>query len=224
VVGAISQSLTRMDTLGPDVLMFVMTHGTVVTNLIPLNVAQAGLVTSRLDNALLPTQEMDLVASLLAHNIATPRQAVTHTDATLPAISAISVEKMIRVVARIGRLNVEDAMTQILQQCINVIGLTQIIHSARHVRRIRLRAASQELLHVTVALHHHSSLHVTLRHSAVNRPITLEISNRPVMQLVDTSLHKNSWVLGEDSWLRKVNPKCLTWVRLTWCLEIRTLL
>merc|ERR1719386_680888 len=109
--------------------MFVMTHGTVVINMILLLAAQDGLVMRPLDNALWPTQEMDSVASQDALNTADHTQ-LTLTDATPPAIPAMSAKLATLDAAQTGPLNVEVAVTQIqMPTCSSVIRLTQIIHN-----------------------------------------------------------------------------------------------
>jgi hypothetical protein len=187
VVGAMFLSSTQMDMRVPDVLMSVMTHGTVVINMIPLHAAQAGLVTRPEDNASWPTQETVLVASPGAKTTADHTQDLTHTDATLPAIPATPVSQVTVDAAQTGQLNAEAALTQIQASSTDATKPIQTIHSASHVTiRIRL-TVTQEPRHATVALHHQSSTHVTPRHSAASQPTTPEISNRPVTQVVDTS-------------------------------------
>jgi hypothetical protein len=187
VVGAMFLSPTRMDIQVPDVLMSVMTHGTVVTNMIPLHAAQAGPVTRRLDNASWLTQETVLVASLGALSTADHTQDLTHTDATLPAIPATPVNQVTLDAAQIEQLNAEAAQTQIQALSTDATEPIQIIHSASHVTiRIRL-TVTQEPRHATVALHHHSSSNVTPRHLLARQPTTPEMSKRPVTQVVDTS-------------------------------------
>jgi len=173
----------------PDVLMSVMTHGTVVTNMIPLHAAQAGLVTSRLDNASWLTQETVLVASLGARTTADHTQDLTHTDATLPAIPATPVSQVTLDVAQTGQLNAEAVLTQIQASSTDATKPIQIIHSASHVTIRTPLTVNQEPRHATVALQSQNSSNVTPRHSPVRQPITPEISNRPVTQVVDTSPH-----------------------------------
>jgi hypothetical protein len=187
VVGAMFLSPMRMDMQVPDVLMSVMTHGTVVTNMIPLHAAQAGLVTSKVENASWLTQETVLVASPGAKTTADHTQDLTHTDATLPAIPATPVSQVTLDVVQTGQLNAEAVSPSILPSSTDATKPIQIIHSANHVTiRIRL-TVTQEPRHATVALHHQNSSHVTPRHSPVSQPTTPEISNRPVTQVVDTS-------------------------------------
>ena len=147
----------------PDVLMSVMTHGTVVTNMIPLHAAQAGLVTFKVGNASWLTQETVLVASLDAQTTADHTQDQTHTDATPPATPAMPVSQVTLDAAQTGQLNVEAARTQIQASSTNATRPIQIIHSAIHVTiKIRL-TVTQEPRHATVAPHHQSSTHVTPR-------------------------------------------------------------
>jgi hypothetical protein len=177
----------RMDMKVPDVLMSVMTHGIVVTNMIPLHAAQAGLVTSRLDNASWLTQETVLVASLDAKTTADHTQDQTHTDATPPATPAMPVSQVTLDAAQTEQLNVEAARTQIQASSTDATKPIQIIHSANHVTTRMSLTVTQEPRHAMLALHHQSSSHVMKRHSAASQPTTPEISNRLVTQVVDTS-------------------------------------
>lgn len=192
VVGAMFLSPTQMDMKVPDVPMSVITHGTVVTNMIPLHAAQAGLVTSTQDNVSWPTQEMVLVANPDALTTADQSQDQILTDATPPAIPATPVSMVTPDAAQTGHLHAEAALTQIKTSSTNATKPIQKIQHATLVTQRILLAAPQRAQHAPVALHHLSSSHVILRHSPVSNPTTLEISNRLVMQVVDTSPHKSS--------------------------------
>lgn len=167
----------------PDVPMSVMTHGTAVTNMIPLHAAQAGLVTRRVDNASWLTQEMVLVANPDALTTA-DHMMPPHIDATLPAILAAPARKVTLDAAQTELLHVEAVPTQIQASFTNVTKLIQSIHSAS-LATPRIRTANQEPKHVTVALLQPSSSHVIQRRSPVSQPTTREISNRPVTQVAD---------------------------------------
>jgi hypothetical protein len=176
-----------MDMQVPDVLMSVMTHGTVVTNLIPPYAAQAGLVTRAVDNASWLTQETVLVARESALTTVTATQEVIHTDATPPAIPAIPASKVTLDAAKTEPLNAEAASTQIQANSSNATKPIQIIHSAIHAQPAIPLTVSQDNKHATVALQSQISMHVTPRHLPARLPIHLELSNRPVTQVAVTS-------------------------------------
>jgi len=111
-------------------------------------------------------------------------------DATLPAISAINAIKMTRDATQIEQLNAETALIQIQISSTNVTRLIQNTLNASHVTRIRL-TATQEPRNATSALHQRSSSHVMKRHRVVSQP-NMEMSNRPVTQVVDPSPHLSS--------------------------------
>jgi hypothetical protein len=175
----------RMDMQVPDVPMSVMTHGTVVTNMIPPHAAQDGLATRRVDNASWLTQEMALVANPDAQTTADHMMSLL-TDATLPVIPATPVRKETLDVAQTEALRAEAALTQIQASFTDVTKPIQRTHSASLATLRMPLTANQEPKHATVALHHPSSSPVIQRRSAASQLTTLEISNRLVMQVVDT--------------------------------------
>jgi len=164
VDGATLISSTMTEPKVPSVLMSVITHGTVLINLIPLNAAQDGLVTRLLKNASQLTQETVLVASLSARTTAEESQEATHTDATPPAISAINVRMVTLDAAQTDQLNAQTASSQIQPSSSNATRLIKKIHNANHVTTTRIRlTVAQELRNATIALHQPSFSHVMKR-------------------------------------------------------------
>ena len=133
VVGVTLTSPTRTDIQVPDVLMFVMIHGNVVINMIPLHAVQAGLVIIRLKNAPWVTLEKVLVVNLAACTPANKIQIRTHIDATPPPILAMYVSQVTLVVTKTGMLYAEAALTHFPISPSDATEPIQIIPSVSHV-------------------------------------------------------------------------------------------
>lgn len=126
-----------------NALMSVMTHGIVVTNLIPLHAAQAGLVMRSLDNALQPTLVMDLVANLNARTTAEDTNPRPHIDATLLVPYVIHAQRMIRDVTQTEQLSALIA-SQIQANFTDATRPIQTNQSAKNVTQRMLLTATKE--------------------------------------------------------------------------------
>jgi hypothetical protein len=194
-----------------------MTHGTVVTNMIPLPAPQDGLVMLTQRNALWLTQEMDSVVNQLVITSAKLDQtSPILIDVIPPSVSANHVKKVIPDVAQIDQFNVATANQHHQNQALssNATKLTQKIHSAKNAQRIKPKVAKNIPKHANNAMQNQNFSNVMKRHSHVSRLKIKVISKRLVTLNADTSPHKNSSVPGEVSWPRKVKPRISIWVKL----------
>jgi len=195
-----------------------MTHGTVVTNMIPLPAPQDGLVMLTPRNVLWLTQEMDSVVNQLAITSAkdTDQTSPILIDVIPPSVSAKPVKRVIPDVAQIDQFNAETANQPHQNQApsLNVTRPIQRIHSAKNAQRMLPKDAKINNKHANNAIQKLSFLNVMKRHSHVSRLKIKVISKRLVTLNADTSPHKNSLVPGEVSWPRKVKPRTSIWVKL----------
>lgn len=163
MVGAMFLSHMRTDIPEPDVLMSVTTHGTVEINMILLLAAQDGLVMKQLENALWPTQEMALVASLHARTIANHNQDQIHIDATLSYTYVKLAKQVIQDVAQIEQVNAKTVKTQTLLHSVNATGPTQTTHSANLALKMKRAVLLSQSL-VRVAIQNKIFLNVIQKH------------------------------------------------------------
>jgi len=158
----------RMEEREPDVLMLEMIHGTVEINMIPLLAHQDGLVINMPDNALWPTQEMDLEVNQPAKTSAnqTDQQEEIPIDATQLTIHAKLVKREILDVTQTEPLLVETVqMAQTQLKCSNVTKLIQNNQNARcALREIQLPAVDQEVKHANNVLQRKNFTNVMKRH------------------------------------------------------------
>jgi hypothetical protein len=193
VDGAMFLSHMRMDMREQDALTSVMTHGTVVINMILLLAVQVGLVIPQLENVLWPIQEMDLVANPLVKTIANHNQDQIHIDVMLQAIHVIHVNLLTQDVAQIEHQNVKTVKIQILQILLHSTDATRPIlstHSAKNaILNLKTLVVDHKHQFAKVAIHQQNSLHVMKKHSHASNLITQVILNRLVTQVVDILHH-----------------------------------
>jgi len=190
VDGAMFLSHMRMDMREQDALTSVMTHGTVVINMILLLAVQVGLVILQLENVLWPIQEMDLVANPLVKTIANHNQDQIHIDVMLQAIHVIHVNLLTQDVAQIEHQNVKTVKIQILLHSTDATRPILSTHSANHANlNLKTLVVDHKHQFAKVAIHQQNSLHVMKKHSHASNLITQVILNRLVTQVVDILHH-----------------------------------
>jgi len=169
-----------------------MTHGIVVINMIPRPALQDGLVMKPVINVLWPIQVMDLDQELLANNTAKlTHMTTTNIDVMKLTGFVKSARKTLPIAIPIEELHVVTVKTQIQTSSSNVTELTQRHQSVMLAQKVKLTVANQELVPVTVVLHHQISSNVIQKHLLAIKLNIQETLNRLVMLLVDISPHKN---------------------------------
>jgi len=169
-----------------------MTHGIVVINMIPRPALQDGLVMKPVINVLWPIQVMDLDQELLANNTAKlTHMTTTNIDVMKLTGFVKSARKTLPIAIPTEELHVVTVKTQIQTSSSNVTELTQRHQSVMLAQKVKLTVANQELVPVTVVLHHQISSNVIQKHLLAIKLNIQETLNRLVMLLVDISPHKN---------------------------------